>query len=116
MPSSKEILERRRWYPARLLLPHEQRKPLWFHLLEGAAVILPVPLFLVGSFIAARRRYWRYHHARSPAAASAPIVQAASPGPAPAAAQSVAAPAPTNAAASGAAHRDAVPPPQDKLS
>ena len=59
MPSQDEIIQRRRWYPSRLLLPHEQRKPAWFHALEVAAVMLPVPLLFVGAFIRARVRYHR---------------------------------------------------------
>ena len=52
---------RRRWFPARLLLPQDPRKPLWYSLLQVGAVLLPIPAAVLAVFLRAR---WRYHAAQ----------------------------------------------------
>lgn len=49
---------RRRWFPARLLLPQKHRKSAAFQIGQAAVVLLPVPLAYMFMFLRAR---WRHH-------------------------------------------------------
>lgn len=57
MSSTRDATTVRRWYPARLFLPHESVHPVWFHSLQ-VVLLLGVPqLPLWFIFFRARRRY-----------------------------------------------------------
>jgi hypothetical protein len=57
MSSTRDAATVRRWYPARLFLPHESIHPVWFHPLQVVFLLgVPqLPLWFI--FFRARRRY-----------------------------------------------------------
>lgn len=78
--SRAESAYKRRWYPARLLLPHPPRKSVAFQIAEAASILLPVPLIFLAYFVRARWRYHRRVKLGLPAAGAAPT-PAATPAP-----------------------------------
>jgi hypothetical protein len=70
--SRAESAYKRRWYPARLLLPHPPRKSVAFQIAEAASILLPVPLIFLAYFVRARWRYHRRVKLGLPAAGAAP--------------------------------------------
>ena len=50
---------RGRMFPARVLVPHEQRKPTWYHMIQIFLLFAPFPGTILFLFGRARWRYWR---------------------------------------------------------